>query len=78
MLFVWISIPFVCKGSGTCGTQVMKNFFGAVSLNFHIKINIIKIDITPKTLLVFPPSFIGYMSIIDPLAHISMPVEPGI
>ena len=27
MLFVWISIPFVCKGSGTCGTEVMQNLF---------------------------------------------------
>jgi len=27
MLFVWISIKFVCKGSGTCGTEVMQNFF---------------------------------------------------
>jgi len=27
MLFVWISIPFVCKGFGTCGTEVMQYFF---------------------------------------------------
>ena len=27
MLFVWIPIPFVCKGSGNCGTEVMQNFF---------------------------------------------------
>ena len=26
MLFMWISIPFVRKGSGTCGTEVMQNF----------------------------------------------------
>ena len=27
MLFVLVSIPFVCKGSGTCGTEVLQNFF---------------------------------------------------
>ena len=26
MLFVWISIPFLCKVSGSCGTEVMQNF----------------------------------------------------
>jgi hypothetical protein len=27
MLFVWMSVPFGCKGSGTCGTEVMQNLF---------------------------------------------------
>ena len=48
MLFLWISIPFVYKGSGTCGTEVMQNFFlcvymyifiylfhGVYEMNFH-------------------------------------------
>ena len=30
MLFLWISIPFVCKGSGTCGIEVMQNVFWCV------------------------------------------------
>ena len=33
MLFVWISIQIVYKGSGTCGTEVMQNFFFDVSIS---------------------------------------------
>ena len=36
MLFVWISIPFVCKGSGTCGTEVMQNFCCCV---YYVSLN---------------------------------------
>jgi hypothetical protein len=32
MLFVCISIPFVCKGSGTCGTEVMQIFIYVCSI----------------------------------------------
>ena len=32
MLLVWISIPFVCKGSGTYGTEVMQKFLMCVSV----------------------------------------------
>ena len=40
MLFLWISIPFVCDGSGTCGTEVMQNFFFMCVHNFHFKYNV--------------------------------------
>ena len=29
----WSLIPFVCKGSGTCGTEAMKNFFLCVYIS---------------------------------------------
>ena len=34
--FLWISIPFVCKGSGTYGTEVMQNFFLCMFSNSEI------------------------------------------